>query len=187
MNHPALVIGIVVAALILIAVAAYAYSRQRRTQTLRSRFGPEYDRVVGEEKSVRRAEGVLEFREKKRKTLPIRELSRADQVAFEQRWHGVQSRFVDDPSGAVLLADALVSEVMVARGYPVADFEQRAEIVSVDHPVVVQNYRTAHEIALRQKQGRATTEDLRKAMVHYRTLFDELLRSATLERKEARG
>jgi hypothetical protein len=180
MNHPALVIGIVVAALILIAVAAYAYSRQRRTQTLRSRFGPEYDRV-------RRAEGVLEFREKKRKTLPIRELSRADQVAFDERWNGVQSQFVDDPSGAVLLADALVSEVMVARGYPVADFEQRAEIVSVDHPVVVQNYRTAHEIALRQKQGRATTEDLRKAMVHYRTLFDELLRSATLERKEARG
>src|ERR1700752_1550295 len=106
MNHPALVIVIVVVALILIVVAAYAYSRQRRTQTLRSRFGPEYDRVVSEEQSVRRAEGGLEFREKKRKTIPIRELSRADQVAFEQRCHGVQSRFVDDPSGAVLLADA---------------------------------------------------------------------------------
>lgn len=187
MNHPALVIVIVVVALVAIIVGAYAYSRQRRTQALRSRFGPEYDRVVGEEHNVRRAEGVLEFREKTRKTLAIRELSRTDQVAFEQRWNGVQSQFVDDPSGAVLQADALVSKVMEVRGYPVTDFEQRADIVSVDHPVVVQNYRTAHEIALRQKQGRASTEDLRKAMVHYRSLFDELLRSATLERKEARG
>jgi hypothetical protein len=185
MNHPAVVLIIVVAAVIL-AVAAYFYSRRRRTQILRERFGPEYDRVVGQEKSVRRAEGVLEFREKARETLQIHPVSHADQVAFINRWSAVQRQFVDDPPEAVLQADLLINELLEVRGYPVQGFEQRAEIISVDHPVVVQHYRVAHDVALRQRKGRASTEDLRQAMVHYRSLFDELLWESD-NRKEAQG
>jgi hypothetical protein len=99
----------------------------------------------------------------------------------------VQSQFVDDPKGSVSRADQLVSELMAARGYPMADFEQRVEDISVDHPVVVQNYRAAHDIALRHSRGQASTEDLRKAMVHYRSLFEELLSDSLPERKEARA
>jgi hypothetical protein len=182
-----IVVVVVVAAVILAAIAAYLYSRQRRTRLLRQRFGPEYDRVVGQEKDVRRAEGVLQFRERAREAFQIRSLSRTDQARYASDWNAVQRRFVDDPPGAVLEADRLVSEVMEACGYPVASFEQRAEIVSVDHPVVVQNYRIAHQIALQQGKGEATTEDLRKAMVHYRSLFDELLQGSVRERKEASG
>jgi hypothetical protein len=187
MNHFAEVIVIVAVLVILAAVAAYFYSQKRRSQLLRRRFGPEYDRVVKEEKNVRQAEGVLEFRKEARETLDIRPLSGADQNAFSSRWNAVQRQFVDDPPAAVLKADQLVSEVMKARGYPVATFEKRAEIVSVDYPVIVQNYRAAHDIALRQGRGEASTEDLRRAMVHYRSLFDELLRNSLNERKEAHG
>jgi hypothetical protein len=186
MNHPAVIV-LIVAVVIGVAAAAYFYARQRRSKLLREHFGPEYDRVVRQEKNVRRAEGVLEFREQARETLEIRELSRTDQAAFAEHWHAVQRQFVDDPTGAVVQADRLVSQVMEARGYPIAKFEQRAELISVDHPVVVQNYRAAHEIALRQTKGRATTEDLRKAMVHYRSLFDELLKNSLINRKEALG
>jgi hypothetical protein len=188
MNHPVAVVVVVVVLVGVAAVAAFVYSRQRRSKLLREHYGPEYDRVVGKEKNVRRAEGVLEFREKAREMLEIRPLSRTDQVTFASRWNAVQRQFVDDPQAAVGQADQLVSETMAVRGYPVESFEQRAELVSVDHPVVVQNYRAAHDIALRQRQGRATTEDLRKAMVHYRSLFDELLKDTPPEeRKEARG
>jgi len=99
----------------------------------------------------------------------------------------VQLQFVDDPKGTVSRADQLVNEVMEVSGYPVADFDQRAADISVDHPIVVENYRVAHEIALRHSRGRASTEDLRKAMVHYRSLFDELLEDSLPQRKEARG
>ncbi len=188
MDHPAAVILIVATVVIVAAGAAYFYWSKRRSKQLREHFGPEYDRVVGQEKSVRHAEGVLEFREKAREKLEIRPLSRADQVTFANRWATVQREFVDDPQQAVSQADRLVSEVMQVSGYPMASFEQRAEIISVDHPVVVQNYRSAHEIALRQR-NQASTEDLRKAMVHYRSLFDELLQEIHTEnaatRKEA--
>ena len=99
----------------------------------------------------------------------------------------MQSQFVDDPKNAVVGADQLVSEVMQVRGYPVGDFEQRVADISVDHPVVVENYRAAHDITLRHNRRQASTEDLRKAMVHYRLLFDELLEDSLPERKEARG
>jgi hypothetical protein len=186
MNHPAIII-LIVAAVIVVAAAAYFYSRQRRSKLLREHFGPEYDRVVRQERNVRRAEGVLEFREGAREALEIRELSQADRGAFWEHWNAVQRQFVDDPAGAVVRADQLVIQVMEARGYPIAEFEQRAELISVDHPVVVQNYRAAHEIALRQTKGRASTEDLRKAMVHYRSLFDELLNNSVINRKEKLG
>jgi hypothetical protein len=184
MNHPGVVI-LIVAVVVLAAAVAYYYSRQRRTRLLREHFGPEYVRVLNKERSVRRAEGVLEFREQARESLDIRPLSREDQVTFAEQWNEVQRHFVDDPSGTVVEADRLVNQVMAARGYPLANFEQRAELLSVDHPVVVQNYRAAHEIAQRQSQNKVTTEDLRKAMVHYGSLFNELLKDSAVERKNA--
>jgi FtsZ-interacting cell division protein ZipA len=177
----------VVAAVIAVAAVGFLLSRKRRSQRLRERFGPEYDRVLKKEGEVRRAEGVLEIRAQRRDKFQIRSLSSSLHNEFNQRWRDVQSRFVDDPKGSVSQADQLVIEVMKARGYPVADFEQRASDLSVDHPIVVENYRAAHDIALRHGRGQASTEDLRKAMVHYRSLFDELLGAPVPVRKEARG
>jgi hypothetical protein len=184
MDRNQLLIIVVFVALIVVALSAYFTMRRRRSLRLRERFGPEYDRVVRREGDVRKGEGVLEFREKRREHFRLRPLSSVDKSSFEQRWNEVQARFVDDPKGAVTVADSLVMEVMQARGYPVGDFEQRAADISVDYPVVVENYRSAHEIALRHNRGQASTEDLRKAMVHYRTLFQELLETNQM-RKEA--
>jgi hypothetical protein len=182
MNHPGVVI-LIVAVVVLAAAVAYYYSRRRRSRLLREHFGPEYVRVLNKERNVRRAEGVLEFREQARESLDIRPLSREDQVMFAEQWNEVQRHFVDDPSRTVVEADRLVNQVMATRGYPLANFEQRAELLSVDHPVVVQNYRAAHEIAQRQSENKVTTEDLRKAMVHYRSLFNDLLKDSAVERK----
>ena len=176
----------VIAVVIVIAALAFVLTRKRRSQRLRERFGPEYDRVVKKEGEVGRAEGVLEIRAKRRQKFVIRPLEPAISSDFTERWRTVQTRFVDDPKGSVSEADQLVSEVMKARGYPMADFEQRADDLSVDHPVLVENYRVAHDIALRHKKGEASTEDLRKAIVHYRSLFEELIEPIP-ERKEARG
>jgi hypothetical protein len=170
-----LLIVILVIAVVALATIAFAVTRKRRSQKLRERFGPEYDRVVRHEGDVRKGEGVLTFREKRHERFQLRSLSAADRSSFLYRWNDVQSRFVDDPKGAVTLADSLVNEAMQARGYPMGDFEQRAADISVDYPVIVENYRAAHEIAIRHSRGQASTEDLRKSMVHYRTLFEELL------------
>jgi len=155
---------------------------QARSQKLRERFGPEYDRVVKQEGDPRKAEGVLEFLEKRRAKFKIRPLSAADRSGFAVRWNEVQSRVVDDPRAAVTVAESLVSEVMQARGYLIGEFEQRAADISVDYPVVVENYRAAHAIALRHSAGQASTEDLRQAMVHDRKLFQELLDERAAQR-----
>lgn len=176
----------VIAAVVVIAILAFSLARKRRSQKLRSRFGPEYDRVLKKEGAVRNAEGVLEMRAKRREEFVLRPLSDTSRADFAERWRTVQSQFVDQPKGAVAQADALVNELMAARGYPVADFDQRAADLSVDHPVVVENYRAAHDIALRHSRGQASTEDMRKAMVHYRSLFEELL-GVPAERKEERS
>ena len=175
MDTPALVILIII---VLAAAGALAWLvwRKRRTQKLRGRFGPEYDRVVTEHGSDRgRAEAVLESRAKRVERLNIRPLTSRDRERYSEAWRAAQARFVDDPNAAVLEADQLVAEVMEARGYPVGNFEQRAADISVDHPRVVENYRSGHEIALRQQRGEASTEDLRQAMVYYRALFEQLL------------
>ncbi len=182
----AILIGIV-AAIVLVAVVIFIMARKRRSHQLRERFGPEYDRVLKKEGEVGRAEGVLAIRAKRREKLTIRALTPEARAGFADRWLTVQSRFVDDPKGSVSQADHLVNEVMETLGYPMADFEQRTADISVDHPVVVENYRAAHDIALRHGRGEATTEDLRKAMVHYRTLFEELLGDAYPLRKELRA
>jgi hypothetical protein len=168
------VIVVVAVVVVLAGFALWAYFRQR-SRKLEQRFGPEYDRTVREMGGRRRAEGVLEKREKRVDRLQIRPLEPADQSRFAEQWRGVQTRFVDDPKRSVSDADTLVGELMNVRGYPMADFEQRAADISVDHPIVVDNYRTAHAIVLRHRRGEASTEDLRQAMVHYRTLFEELM------------
>ncbi len=183
MNHTSLLV-VAVICLLAVIVVAFMVARKRRSDRLRARFGPEYDRVVKQEGGVRQAEGVLTFREKRREKLAIRELSASDRTRYEANWEEVQGRFVDDPAGAVTVADRMVADVMRTRGYPVGDFEQRAADISVDHPVVVDQYRAAHSIAIRHERGQATTEDLRKAMVHYRALFQELI-GAQLHRKQA--
>jgi FtsZ-interacting cell division protein ZipA len=186
-QHQLTLLLVVIVAVAAIAVAGFLIARKRRSQRLRERFGPEYDHVLKREGEVRRAEGVLEIRAKRRDKFKLRPLTPETHSDFAARWRSVQTQFVDNPKGSVAAADQLVSELMQARGYPMSDFEQRADDISVDHPVVVQNYRAAHDIALRHSRGQASTEDLRKAMVHYRSLFDELLEDSLPERKEARA
>ena len=185
MNPAQIVILLIVIAAVIFA--AFVLLRKRRSQNLREHFGPEYDRVVRKEGDVNKGERLLEFRQKHRKTLAIRPLSAEDQARFDTRWREVQSQFVDDPAGAVTSADRLITEAMQTRGYPTDDFTQRAADISVDHPIVVENYRAAHDIALRHMRGEAGTEDLRQAMVHYRRVFSELLEERQPERlrKEA--
>ncbi len=185
MNQNQILVLVVVIAVIAIAALAFVVLRKRRSENLRKRFGPEYDRVLQQEGDTRKAEGVLEFREKRREKFKIRPLPEADASSFAARWNEVQSRFVDDPRGSVTAADGLVTQVMRARGYPIGEFDQRAADISVDYPVVVENYRSAHQIALRHNAGKASTEDLRQAMVHYRRLFQELLEERQPQRKGA--
>ena len=166
-----LLVGIVVVAALTLIVVAFGLAARRRGR-LREHFGPEYERVVSEEGDPRRADRVLAAREKRVKKLDIRPLPESARAQLVERWRVVQARFVDDPRGAVGEADALIGEAMQARGYPVSDFEQRAADVSVEHPRVVTDYRTAHDIALRRE---VDTEELRRAMVHYRSLFDALV------------
>jgi hypothetical protein len=170
-----LLIGIAAAVVVIVIVAMLVVSRRRRSEHLKEHFGPEYHRAVEDAGSPSKAEAELAEREKRVKKLDIRPLDGPEREQFTQRWGQVQSRFVDDPPRAVAFADALLGEVMKARGYPVSDFDQRAGDVSVEHPGVVEHYRTAHDIAVRHERGQATTEDLRQAMIHYRALFDELV------------
>jgi FtsZ-interacting cell division protein ZipA len=184
-NRILVLIAVLVVAVVVIAAIAFVTSRRRRSERLRERFGPEYDRVVRREGDPRKAEGVLEFRQKRREKFHIHSLSAEDRSSFALRWNEVQARFVDDPRGAVTVADSLVTDVMQRRGYPIGEFEQRASDLSVDYPLIVENYRAAHEIATLHNEGKASTEDLRQAMVHYRLLFQELLEEPKTERKGA--
>jgi len=151
----------VLIAVVLIGAVAWITLSRVRSQRLRERFGPEYDRTVRTEGNLRKAEAALEARTKRVRSLHISSLSPSDTARFDQAWRAVQARFVDDPHGAVTEADKLVGEVMAARGYPVGEFEQRVADISVDHPGVVMNYRAAREIAMAHAEGKASTEDLR--------------------------
>ena len=168
------VVIIVVAAAIVLGVAIAAL-RARRTRNLKSQFGPEYDRVAADAPSRREAEAELREREQRHEQLELRPLDQRKADRYRSRWQNLQASFVDDPAGSVVEADALIRSVMTDRGYPVEDFETRAADLSVDHPDVVQNYRTAHGIALAHERGDADTETLRTALRHYRALFDELV------------
>ena len=169
----AIVIAIVLA--VVIAAIVYVALRRRRSVKLRSRFGPEYERTMQDVGDRRRAEAELHDRQKRVAKFDIRPLTVSERDRFTDAWRTIQAEFVDQPKQAVIKADDLLTEVMRARGYPTEDFEQRSADLSVDHPSVVQNYRAGRELAVRDGQGQAVTEDLRQAMIHFRALFDELV------------
>ena len=184
MDSKTLTIIVVAVVVVLGIVAAVIYERRRRSEKLKEKFGPEYNRLVHLHGDQQRAETVLSEREKRVSHLQLRTLPATEQSTYVQQWTFVQKQFVDDPRGAVNEADRLVTDVMNARGYPMSEFAQRADDISVNYPNTVQNYRAAHDIVLHQGKGQASTEDLRKAMVHFRSLFDELLGVPGLAHKE---
>ena len=181
-----IIIIIAVAAVVVFAIVAVALSmRKRRTEKLRTRFGSaEYTRAVTEGGSQQKAEAVLDARAARVEKLHIKPLAPDDRARFIESWAKLQARFVDGPGSAVTDADQLLGDVMSTRGYPVSDFEQRAADISVDHPLVLENYRAAHQYALRQSNGDTNTEDLRQAMIHYRTLFEELVDEPEIARAQ---
>lgn len=165
----------VLIALTLILIMVLSVTGRRKTRRLKEHFGAEYERAVDDAGGQRAAEQELVARERKRQKLDIVALSPAAHQRYAQQWTDIQRSFVDDPSEAVGYADRLVTEVMRERGYPVADFEQRAADISVDHPDTVEHYRAAHTLHLAQKQADIGTEAQRQAFVHYRALFEQLL------------
>jgi len=166
---------------ILVVIVAVWFMLKWRTEELRKRFGPEYDRVITERGDTRQAESELAARQKRVERFDIHPLDPAERDRFVNAWRATQSHFVDAPAEAIKDADRLVSQVMRARGYPVGDFEQRAADISVDHPIVVENYRAAHALAVANERGQAGTEELRQAIVHYRVLFEDLLETRERE------
>jgi hypothetical protein len=169
--------ALILAVVLVVAIAAVAWvaMQRQRTRRLQQRFGPEYARTVDQFGGRSKAEAELAKREQRVARLNIVPLAPADAARFSQAWNALQSRFIDNPKGVVAEADRLVRELMGKRGYPMGDFERRAADISVDHPGVVTTYRAAQAIAVRDERGEADTEELRKAVVHFRTLFDELL------------
>jgi len=166
---------LIVCLVLAIGTAVWMYMQKKQTQKLRTKFGPEYDKAIGEHRGRGHAESELQKRATRVAKFNIHPLAAGDRSKYAEDWRQEQSLFVDDPRAAVNHADTLVQDVMQRRGYPVGDFEQNAADISVDHPLVVENYRIAHEIAVREGHGANNTEDLRKAMVSYRVLFEDLL------------
>jgi len=175
----------VCAVVIAVIAAGWAYFVRERRERLRARFGPEYQRTVDEVGSPTKAEAVLRERADRVDRFKLRPLTATQAEEFGREWRRIQGTFVDNPGTAVTEADALVAQVMVARGYPPGDFDKRAEDVSVDHPHVVENYRTARALMIRRERGEASTEELRTAIVNYRALFDDLLQVESSERRRA--
>jgi hypothetical protein len=185
MDRTALIIIFSVILIGVAGIAALVLLRKRKTKRLRTRFGPEYARSVQESGSRRQGEAGLQEREKRVEGFAIRPLVPTDRERYIASWRKVQAQFVDDPKSSVTEADRLLGDVMSTRGYSVSDFEQRSADISVNYPLVVENYRAAHEIAARHARGQAGTEDLRQAMIHYRTLFDELVGEPEMARAKA--
>jgi hypothetical protein len=180
--------GLLIAILVIVVVVvllAVLFGQRRRTQRLQQQFGPEYQRTVARTGDQRTAEADLTAREQRRRELDIVALDPTARDRYLEAWRTTQGRFVDDPATATREADTLVAQVMSDRGYPVDDFEQRAADVSVDHPQVAEHYRAAHALFQANEQGLASTDDLRQAFVHYRSLFSELLEAGGDGRKEA--
>ena len=168
-------LAIIAIVVVLLVVAGLLLTRKRRSEKLEERFGPEYKRAVDEHGSRTKAEAELLARKKRVEQLNIVPLAPGEAERFSQSWKSLQARFVDSPQGVLFEADQLVRELMQRRGYPMGDFDTRAADISVHHPSVVEHYRAAHDIALRDQRGEADTEALRQAIVHYRALFGELL------------
>ena len=170
-------VGILIAIVVVAAIAVVVLgASRRRSSMLRQRFGPEYDRTVEAREGKRAAEAELRARERQREQLAIEPLPEATRLRFANEWRGIQERFVDHPSQAVAAADALITRVMQVRGYPTEQFEAQAGVVSVDHPDAVENYRFGHAVWQRSQTQQVSTEELREALLRYRSLFNELLR-----------
>ncbi|WP_282785864.1 hypothetical protein [Nocardia sp. CC201C] len=175
MSGEVLTVVIVAVVLVVLALAMLALRPMWRRRRLRSKFGPEYDRTVQEAEDRKAAERELAQREQRHAELELRDLSDQEQRRYEMEWARVQERFIDDPPQALGAADRLVVALMADRGYPTEDYRQRVADLSVEHARPLDNYRTAHDIADRAADGRASTEDMRTAIVHYRELFQDLL------------
>jgi uncharacterized protein YneF (UPF0154 family) len=172
-----LIIIVVVVVVIVGVILGLVFSRRKRSDQLQEKFGPEYDRTVQSMGGEKKAQTELNDRQKHVETLDIRPLSVSEHDRYLAEWTAVQSKFVDEPGQAIVDADRLIMEVMQIRGYPISDFEQRAADISVKYPALVTNYRGAREIANKNKLGQANTEELRQAMIYYRSLFEELLKT----------
>jgi hypothetical protein len=179
MNTTYTIIAVVVVLVIIGLILGQVFSRRKRSERLHDQFGSEYDHTVEAMGDEKKAQTELDARQKHIKGLDIRELSVTEREHYLADWAEVQSKFVDEPGQAIVDADRLIIEVMQLRAYPVSDFDQRAADISVQYPDLVSNYRAAREIALKNKQGQASTEELRQAMIHYRSLFKELLGTET--------
>lgn len=180
------VMAIIAAVILIVAIALiWMLVRRGRSQRLKSKFGPEYDRTVQQAGNRGKAEKDLESRQKRREGLEIKPLDPGLRERYAREWQQVQADFVDAPSDAVRRADQLVTQVMRERGYPTDNFEQRTSDVSVDHPRVVEDYRAAQKISMANRENKASTEDLRLAMKHYRSLFDDLLGQNDGQRSKA--
>ena len=175
MNTTYIIITVVLVLVIIGTILGLVFARRRRSERLHEHFGPEYDRTVQTMGDEKKAQTELNERQKYVEALDIRPLSVSERERYLADWTAVQSKFVDEPGQAITDADRLIKEVMQLRAYPVSDFEQRAADISVNYPALVSNYRAAREIALKNEQHQADTEELRQAMIYYRSLFDELL------------
>jgi hypothetical protein len=170
-----LAVSVVIAAFVIAIAIVVIFVARQRSARLQRRFGPEYERAVQESGSKYRAEARLGKLEKRVKKFDIRPLSSEERLRYREQWRAIQARFVDDPDMALRQADEIVNEVMSACGYPLTDFEDQAAQLSVDHPLIVEHYRDAHATAVRRAHGEGSTEDVRRALIHYRTLFEELV------------
>jgi len=184
-NSTVILVAIVVVIAAVAIALAWSYQQRRRRVVLRERFGPEYDRTVQAVGTTGKADALLEERAARVAKYHIRELNADEARRFAAAWRAIQAKFVDDPSAAVTEADALVTEVMTARGYPMTDWDHRVEDLTVEHANVVHHYRAAREIALRHQRRAASTEELRQALVHYRELFGDLLGPVDTARRTA--
>ncbi len=178
------IVIVIVVVVILGVILALIFSRRKRTEQLQNKFGTEYDHTVESLGDDKRAQKELVERQKHVESLEIRPLSDVEHKRYLADWASVQSKFVDEPGQAIIDADHLIIEVMQLRNYPISDFDQRAADISVKYPALVTNYRAAREIAIRNMEKKADTEELRNAMIHYRSLFDELLKSEAIIKEE---
>jgi uncharacterized protein YneF (UPF0154 family) len=187
MNTSTIIIIVVLVVVIVGVILGLVFSRRRRSDQLQEKFGTEYDRTVQTMGGEKKAQTELNERQKHVGTLDIRQLSVSEHDRYLAEWTAVQSKFVDEPGQAIVDADRLIMEVMQIRGYPVSDFEQRAADISVNYPALVTNYRGAREIANKNKVGQVNTEELRQAIIYYRSLFEELLKTEPVIREEKKG
>jgi hypothetical protein len=183
MDTGVLIAIVVVAALLIVGGLAYWQSQRTKSEKLQENFGPEYDRALSETGSRKDAERELEERRKRVESLKLRELSADEQKRYADEWRGIEARFVDDPMGTLQGADRLARMLMVDIGYPVTDADQQAADLSVNHAGTVEHYRVAHLI---MEKSDASTEDIRQAMVHYRSVMQDLLPNTSVKREDAK-